>query len=442
MKLPERVLLCIQLLEDSGFSAYCVGGCVRDAQMGRVPHDYDLCTNAKPQQICEVFNQYPLVRNGEKHGTIGVVLEGEMLEITTYRTEGGYTDSRHPDWVAFVDSITEDLARRDFTINAMAYHPSQGYIDPFGGRQDLEKGLLRAVGDPQTRFREDALRILRGVRFAARFHFAIDENTLDAMISCAPLMASLARERVLSELLGILPHIDAQSLLRFAPVLTVVIPELAPCIDFQQNNPHHVYDVYRHIAHTVEALCGDETLRMAALLHDIGKPETYTLDSQGIGHFYGHEKRSAEMANAILLRLRTPTLFREQVVLLIENHMILLLPDKKFLRRRCLKFGIETVMQMAALQRADMIATGTRSTEELSSYDVVQQLLEDIRKECSCLQLSDLAVNGADLIALGIAPGPEIGKILNRLLEQVVEETLPNNKAALLAAVQIPGGSK
>ena len=442
MKLPSEVQLCIRLLESSGFTAYCVGGCVRDHRMGLIPHDYDLCTNAKPEQICEIFSQYPLVRSGEKHGTIGVVLSGDVFEITTYRTEGGYTDSRHPDWVAFVDCVTDDLARRDFTVNAMAYSPTRGYMDPFGGQEDLQRRILRAVGDPEARFQEDALRILRGVRFAVRFGLIPEENTLQAMFSCTHLMANLARERVFSELMGILPHIDAQALLLYAPVLTEVIPELKPCIGFHQNNPHHIYDVYTHTAHTVQAMPEDPVLRMAALLHDLGKPYCYSVDAGGIGHFYGHEKRSAEIASEILLRLKAPTAVRKQVVTLIENHMTLLQPDKKYLRRRCAKFGMETVRQMVWLQRADTIGTGTRTPEELATFHQIETLLRQLEEENCCLKLSDLALNGADLIEAGFAPGPALGRILKLLLEQVVEETLPNEKAALLAAAKTIGGNQ
>lgn len=434
MKLPKPVLFCIETLEQNGYTAYAVGGCVRDHLLGIKPHDYDLCTNAKPADICRLFAQYKLVHSGEKHGTVGVVIRRKVYEITTYRTEGGYADNRHPDTVTFVDDIQEDLARRDFTINAIAYSPSEGYLDPFGGYGDLQQRILKTVGIPEERFREDALRILRGIRFTARFGLRPDGATLFAMLMCTPMLDGLARERVFAELSGYLPVADAGTMTVFAQTLAQVIPELRPCIGFQQNNPHHLYDVYTHTAHTLAAAPADLTVRMAALLHDIGKPACYTTDEKGIGHFYGHEARSAEMANTVLLRLKVPTAFRKQVVLLIENHMVLLHADKKFLCRRCMKYGIDTVYKMLALQKADAIGTGTRTDADLAEFDRIAGLLDDLQQESSCLSLKELAISGSDLIRLGIAPGPAVGQCLNRLLEQVIEEVLPNDKEALLAA--------
>ena len=240
MFLPDHVLLCINTLEAAGYQAWAVGGCVRDALLGLTPNDYDLCTDAKPDQTEALFSDYPLILNGKKHGTVGVILEGNVVEITTFRTEGDYRDNRHPEWVAFVPDIEQDLARRDFTVNAMAYSPYRGYADPFGGRADLEQKLLRAVGEPERRFREDSLRILRGVRFSVRYGLTPEAQTLDAMISLRHLMDNLARERVFDELCKLLPLICSDDLVRFAPVLTAVIPELECCIGFNQHNPHHL----------------------------------------------------------------------------------------------------------------------------------------------------------------------------------------------------------
>lgn len=436
MALPEEVLFCIQTLKKGGHSAYVVGGCVRDHLLGLTPHDYDLCTSAKPEQICTLFEGHSLVRAGEKHGTIGVVIGGNVYEITTYRTEGGYSDSRHPDQVCFVSSIKEDLARRDFTVNAIAYSPGGGYVDPFGGQQDLKNKVLRAVGDPQTRFREDALRILRGVRFAVRFRLEPEENTMLAMLHCVPLTDNLARERVFAELCGLLPFAKAQDLVRYSPILSHVIPELAPTVGFDQHNPHHVYDVYTHIAHTVEAVSAQTALRLAALLHDIGKPACFTQDPEGTGHFYGHAKVSAEMANEILHRLKAPNALRERVVFLVENHMTSLAPDRKLLRRRLGKSGQEATVQLLALQKADLIATGTASKETVAAYGQLEALVHQICTEESCLRVKDLAVSGADLIELGFKPGPEIGECLEHLLNAVMEEMLPNEKENLMDAAK------
>ena len=436
MELPEEVLSCIRALEEKGHSAYAVGGCVRDWLLELTPHDYDLCTSATPEEICEIFGDYELVRAGEKHGTIGVVIDGTVYEITTYRTEGGYSDSRHPDWVKFEDHIEADLSRRDFTVNAMAYSPKRGYADPFGGQQDLENSILRAVGDPETRFREDALRILRGVRFASRFTLEPEEKTLKAMVSCRELMENLAAERVLAELVSMLPDVSAADLCRYAPILTQVIPELAPCVGFDQQNRHHIHDIFTHTAHVVEAAPKDVTLRLAALLHDIGKPRCFTLDEDGEGHFYNHAAVSADMADEILTRLKAPNQLRQQVVLLIREHMTLLEPERTFLRRRVGKFGMETVRQMVALQQADRIGTGT-DLDSLPCFEEMENILDQLEAEASCLQLKDLAVDGNDLMALGIAPGPQLGQYLNRLFEMVLEESVPNEKEALLEQAKI-----
>lgn len=433
MVLPPPVLQCLETLENGGFCAYCVGGCVRDALLGLEPQDYDICTSASPEEICRVFAQYPQVHNGEKHGTVGVILEHTMYEITTFRTEGGYRDNRHPDWVAFVTDIRQDLARRDFTVNAMAYSPSQGLCDPFGGQDDLNRKILRAVGDPRQRFSEDALRILRGARFAVRYGLQVEEATRDAMFSMAHRMDALARERVFSELCKLITLATTEDFLRFAPLLTQVIPELAPCVGFVQKNPHHIYDVYTHIAHVAGKVEQRLSLRWAALLHDVGKPDTFTLDEQGVGHFYGHGQRSAELADEILRRLKAPTALREQVVFLVGNHMELLLPDKKMLRRRLSRFGEENVRLLLLLQRADWMGTGTEFTA--GHHGEIFALLDEISAENTCLHLKDLAVNGHDLSDLGLQ-GRQIGQTLEFLLENVLSEELPNEKNALLAAVR------
>ena len=431
MKLPAPALRCIRMLEEAGFPAYAVGGCVRDSLLGSTPHDYDLCTAAIPSQIAAVFSDFSLVRSGEKHGTIGVVMDGSLYEITTFRTEGSYEDSRHPGWVQFVPSLEEDLKRRDFTVNAMAYHPDRGYIDPWGGQADLQNKILRAVGDPATRFTEDALRILRGVRFAVRYGLTPESITMQAMIQLAPRLELLARERVFEELCKLLPLINAQELIRYAPILTQAIPELGRTVGFQQRNPHHIYDVYGHTARVVEAVPPVLPLRLAALLHDIGKPDTFSLDDRGIGHFLGHAAKGAEMADRILRALRSPTALREQVVFLVEQHMTPLPADKKILRRRLGKYGEENIQLLLSLQQADLGNKGT--AEDPAHFGEVRRLLDEISREEACLGIRDLAVDGKDLLALGFTPGPALGEVLSALLEQVQDELLPNEKDALLA---------
>ena len=431
MYLPDHIAGCIQALEQAGFPAYAVGGCVRDAVLGFVPHDYDLCTAATPVEIREVFSGFDLVLSGEKHGTVGVIHDHEVVEITTFRAEGQYRDHRHPDSVCFIDSIEEDLARRDFTINAMAFSPTRGFADPFGGRQDLQDGILRAVGHPVTRFQEDALRILRGIRFASRFSLTIEDSTWQAMHSQAGLMDGLARERVWDELCKLLPCVTARQLMNYGPILTQVIPELAPSVGFDQRNPHHAYDLFTHVAHVVEGVPPILALRWAALLHDVGKPDTFTLDEHGNGHFYGHATRSAQMADGILRRLKAPTTLREQVVELIDLHMTKIPTEKKVVRRWLSRLGEDIFSQLLSLQEADMGSKGTGKPEEMNQFFRIGQLMAQIAEENACLSLKDLAIGGRDVMALGLS-GPQIGAALQKALELVMDEQLPNEADALL----------
>ena len=433
MTLPPSAAYCVGHLENAGFAVYAVGGCVRDACLGLTPHDYDLCTAATPAEMKALFAGHTLVLAGEKHGTVGVVVDGEVVEITTFRTEGDYRDNRHPDRVEFVTDIEKDLSRRDFTVNAMAFSPTRGLCDPFGGREDLKNGILRAVGDAETRFREDSLRILRGVRFSCRFRLTPEEKTEKAMADLCGLMDNLARERVFSELDGLLPHLQVEDLLRYRTVLCAVIPELKECLGFDQRTPHHIYDIYTHTAHVVAGVPGTPSLRWAALLHDIGKPACFTLDEAGCGHFYGHAKVSAQLADDVLRRLKAPTALRSRVVRLIELHMTPLTADRKLLRRRVAQHGFETVYDLLRLQESDVQGTGV--TENALSFAGVEDLLRELEAENACLTLRDLAVSGHDLMALGFS-GPAIGKTQRFLLEQVLEERLPNEKEALLNAAK------
>ncbi|MGM9550544.1 MAG: CCA tRNA nucleotidyltransferase [Faecousia sp.] len=432
MNLPEFILDCLDALERAGFSAYAVGGCVRDACLGLQPHDYDICTAALPEQTRRVFAGKKLVLTGEKHGTVGVVTEGGVVEITTFRTEGAYRDNRHPDWVKFVPEVESDLARRDFTINAMAFSPRRGFADPFGGREDLKKHVLRSVGDPAERFEEDSLRILRGMRFAVKYGLTVDPATENAMISQSHLMDNLARERVFEELCKLLPLVSAEELCRFAPVLAAVIPELEPMIGFDQRSPHHAYDLFTHTAHVTAGVPGNLPLRWAALLHDTGKIPTFTLDETGRGHFYGHAQKSAEIAEEVLRRLKAPTALREQTVTLIDRHMTKLAPEKKQLRRWVSRLGWETTENLLILQEADMSSKGTGKPEDMAQFGQLRAILEDIRAEAACLTVKDLAVNGNDLLAVGYR-GKAVGEALKALLEQVLDEALPNEREALLA---------
>ena len=435
MTLPEQIARCLQMLESAGYAAYLVGGCVRDDLMGIPPQDFDLCTAALPEQTAAVFADIPQDLTGVRHGTVKLLMEGMEVEITTFRREGSYRDNRHPDWVEFVPDIREDLARRDFTVNAIAYSPSRGYVDPFGGRADLQSGILRCVGEPERRFREDALRILRGMRFAARFGFLPEPATQDAMIGLAPLTDALARERVYQELSGFLLKADVPNLLRFAPILAQVIPELSPTLGFLQHSPHHAYDVFTHTAHVTAAVAPVLSLRWAALLHDIGKVPCFSQDENGRGHFKGHAQVSAQMADAVLHRLHAPTQLRETAVWLIDHHMTVLQPEEALLRRSLSRYGRERLELLLCLQEADMKGKGTREHENSQRYPRLREILSQLDAQEGRLTLKSLKINGNDLIALGMT-GRQIGDCLNRLLEQVLSGSLENEKSALIQAAK------
>lgn len=432
---PSHILRLMSCLEAGGHTAWVVGGCVRDSLLGLLPHDWDMCTSASPGEMKVLFAPYPLVLSGEKHGTVGVVTEGSVVEITTYRSEGDYDDSRHPRWVNFEKNVEADLARRDFTVNAMAYHPERGLLDPWGGQADLKAGILRAVGTAENRFREDGLRILRGVRFAARFRLTPEEETLRAMTSLAPTLSLQARERVFAELCGFLPAARASDCLTFAPVLAAAIPELEPLMGFRQNNPHHAWDVFTHTAHCVQTVPPELTLRWAALLHDVGKPQTYTEDEQGIGHFKGHARLGADMADRILLELRSPKHLRREVAELIAHHGSTRdfgsLETDKPIRRLLGKLGEPLTRSLLALDRADERSKGT--PPEDGAFLSFEARLDAILQEPPCRRPSDLAIGGRELMDMGVAQGKAVGMILNRLLEEVTDGVTENKKEPLLA---------
>ena len=434
MTVPDYVQFCINRLESAGFAAYAVGGCVRDSLLGLTPQDFDLCTAALPEQTEAVFADCRLILAGKKHGTVAVVTDGGIVEITTFRTEGNYSDNRHPEWVKFVPDIREDLARRDFTVNAMAFSPTRGFTDPFGGRADLENRILRAVGDPGTRFREDSLRILRGVRFAVKYGLRVEDHTMEAMVRLRHLMANLARERVFDELCKLLLLVNAPDLLCFAPILAAVIPELEPMLGFDQRSPHHAYDLFTHTAHVCAAVPAELPLRWTALLHDTGKIPTFTTDDTGRGHFYGHAGESAKIANDVLHRLKAPAALREQVVNLIGLHMTKIQPERKSVRRWLSRLGAGTMEALLQLQEADMGSKGTGKPGELEQFAQLRALMAELQAEDACLSLKDLAVNGHDLMALGFS-GREIGKKLDFLLSLVLDEKVENTKEALLAQI-------
>ena len=433
LSLPTAVKTAIRRLNEGGYEAYAVGGCVRDLLMGITPHDYDLCTSAHPDTVAAIFNDYRLIPTGLKHGTVTVLIDGEPLEITTFRTEEGYTDSRRPDRVRFVSDIESDLSRRDFTMNAMAYAPEKGLIDPFGGRMDIETGILRCVGEPRKRFSEDALRILRCLRFAARFRFPIEKTTAEALLALRGRLQAISAERLASELYGILSEEGAyEVLIGYPEVFCTVIPELRATIGYDQKNPHHAYDLYTHLCKTVAALPRDPVLRLAGLLHDIAKPACRTFGPDGVAHYFGHAPASEEVADGILRRLKLSVHDRERVTRLIHYHDGVIDETEKAVGRRLRQLGEEGYFDLLALQRADNAAQTEDPSYRAEHNDTLRRIGQRLLAEGACLSVTSLAVRGEDLMALGLR-GPQIGNALATLLDAVTDGEVTNEKEALLA---------
>ena len=430
MMIPAPVARALQRLQQAGYEAGIVGGCVRDRLMGREPQDYDITTAALPEQTAAVFADARVIETGLRHGTVTVLLDGEPLEITTYRIDGEYSDGRRPDSVRFTPSLTEDLARRDFTMNAMAYAPDTGLVDPFGGQADILAGCIRCVGEPERRFTEDALRILRALRFASVLGFSIEPETEAALRRCAPLLHRISAERIAAELKKLLCGADVRRvLLRYADVLGEVLPEILPMVGFDQKNPYHCYDILEHSAAAVEAIAPEPELRFAALLHDIGKPDCFFTDERGVGHFYGHAARSAELADAILTRLRFDRAGRERIVTLVRRHDRPIEVTETAVRRALNRLSPSGFSDLLALMRADCLAQAPAYRSRLETYDRLEAMAKEILAAGQCFSLRDLAVSGRDL---GLPPGPAVGKALASLLDSVMDGRVENRREALL----------
>lgn len=434
MNAPAHIETVLNALWAAGFEAHPVGGCVRDRLLGREPADWDVCTSARPEQTKTVFRDFRCIETGLKHGTLTVLSHGRPVEITTYRTERGYADNRHPDGVEFISSLADDLSRRDFTINAMAFAPDGAVIDLYGGRADLAAGLVRCVGDPGLRFREDALRILRALRFAAKLEFSVEEATARAIRENRHLLRNISPERVFAELKGILVAPGAGAVLRaFSQVIFEFIPELAPLHGFDQKSPHHIHDVWTHTTYAVEAIDPEPVLRLVMLLHDVGKPACFFTDENGVGHFYGHAEAGERLADAILRRLRCDNAAREVVLRFIHYHDIQPPQTRKAVRRLVTKLGPEDTRRLIACWKADSADRAAPVRERnLAVIAGTESLLEEVLAGETCFSLKDLAVSGGDILALGVEKGPLVGRILNELFRLVTEEELPNHRAALL----------
>ena len=432
---PQQVNELLLRLEDAGFAAFLVGGCVRDLLMGRQPVDWDVATAARPEQVLDLFAPDALP-TGLQHGTVTVRLGGRSFEVTTFRRDGIYRDSRHPDHVEFTASLEEDLSRRDFTINAMAMDRRGELIDPFGGQEDIRYELLRCVGEPERRLREDALRLMRGLRFAATLGLAIDGPTADAIHRHRELLREIAVERIAVELRKLLcGAFAADILLAYSDVLAVVIPEIAPAIGFLQHNPHHCYDVWEHSVRAMAAVPPDPVVRFVLLLHDLGKPETFSMDEAGVGHFYNHGRASAGIAREVCQRLRLDRHTSETVERLVRCHDVEIPLTEKGIRRQLRRLGEEDLRRLLQIKRGDNLAQHPAYLGRQEHIRQLEQLLDVVLQEDQCFSLKQMAVKGNDLLALGMS-GRAVGEALDALLDLVVEGKLPNDREMLLLYVK------
>lgn len=437
LTIPVNAEKILRVLENQGFEAFIVGGCVRDSILGRRPDDWDITTSARPEQVKALFRR--TVDTGLKHGTVTVLMDKESYEVTTYRIDGEYEDGRHPKEVAFTASLEEDLKRRDFTINAMAYHPDRGLVDLFRGMDDIRAEIIRCVGNPLERFGEDALRILRAVRFSAQLGFSIEEETKKGIEELAPNLKLVSAERIQTELVKLLvsPHPDYFLTAYETGITRQFLPEFDACMETGQNTPHHCLSVGLHTLQSLLNIRPDKVLRLTMLLHDIGKPAVKKTDENGRDHFKMHGPAGEKMASAILRRLKFDNDTISKVCRLIRWHDDRPAPDMCSVRRAVNRIGEDIFPLYLEVQRADMLAQSTYKREEKAArLEGVNECYRKILEEGQCVSLKSMAVRGRDLIAAGYAPGPELGEILDRLLEHVLEHPEDNEKDRLLALLK------
>ena len=432
----EKAKNICSVLEENGYKAYAVGGCVRDTIMGICPHDVDITTSAPPDAVKSIFDSkgYNVIETGIKHGTVTVIIDHEPFEITTMRLEDGYNDGRHPDSVSFVKDIESDLSRRDFTMNAIAYSYSDNSItDAYNGFSDIKNGTIRCVGDPMIRFEEDALRILRAMRFASKFGFTIEENTRNAMIAKKERLQNISAERIYKELCEILCGNHAGDVIyEYADVISVFIPEIEICRGFNQHSKYHVYDVLAHICKVIDCTPPVLHLRMTAFFHDVGKPQTFSLGSDGEGHFYSHAHKSTEICARALTALRADNKTKERVLFLVKHHDTPLPVERADIKKRINKIGEDNFFDLITICEADCKGQAPSVHYRLSMLEGIRNTAQSIIDEGECLSLSKLAINGRDLISLGAREGKEIGKILSQLLDLVLTGEVSNDKERLL----------
>lgn len=434
--IPNKVGKIIEILEQAGFEAYAVGGCVRDSLLGRTPDDWDITTSAAPGQVKALFHR--TVDTGLAHGTVTVLMEKEGFEVTTYRVDGDYEDGRHPKEVTFTASLSEDLKRRDFTINAMAYNPRTGLVDLYEGIRDLQEKTIRCVGDAKERFSEDALRILRAVRFSAQLGFSVEKKTKEALALLAPNLKYVSAERIQTELLKLLvsPHPDYLRLAYEAGITAQFLPEFDAAMKTEQNTPHHCYTVGEHTLQSLLFVRADKVLRLTMLLHDLGKPVVKKTDENGRDHFKLHGAESERLAKTILRRLKFDNDTIGKVCRLVRWHDYRPKPEMKEVREAIYRIGEDLFPLYLEVQRADVLAQSRyRREEKLSRLAAVGECYREICEKGQCVSLKTLAVTGKDLIVAGIAPGPHLGELLEKLLQRVLEEPELNHKEALLTLV-------
>lgn len=434
--LPDYILEILGRFRSAGSAAFVVGGAVRDSLEGVVPQDFDLCTPSLPEETEKILSDMKIVETGIKHGTVLVITGGHEVEITTFRSDGKYSDGRHPDDVIFVKNLEDDLARRDFTVNAMAYSPEDGLIDCFGGKRDLEDGILRCVGKPDVRFSEDGLRIMRALRFMSVKGYQPDQATDEAIRRCRQMLGKVAYERIDAELLKFLTGDRAAKLLdSYRNIFAEIIPELRHMFGFDQKSPYHNRDVWHHSLTALDAIRPDPVLRLTMLLHDIAKPEVYTEDETGRGHFKGHQAAGAVMAENILRRMKFSNEIVNTVTELIRDHDMKIQPVKPMVRRALVKLGTEKLDMLLDIQEADSAGKREKYAEASAQrISAVRQMINEIIADGDCISLRDLAVNGDDLKGAGILDGKTIGMALSGLLDDVINDRLPNEKQALLIA--------
>ncbi len=436
IKLPETIKFVLGKLEKNGFSAYAVGGAVRDYILGNPATDWDVTTSALPDETEKVFSGFKVIKTGIKHGTVTVIVNGCPVEITTFRKESGYTDNRHPDNVEFVSDLAEDLKRRDFTVNSLAYNEKEGLIDLYGGLSDLKNEIIRTVGDPRERFSEDALRILRAVRFSSKLGFTIEEKTYAAAKELKENLKNVSAERIFSEFTKTLCGKNVKNaLLFYHEIITEIIPEMKPCVGFEQHSKWHLYDVYEHIVRSVEYIRPTAELRLTMFFHDIGKPDCF-FTRDGEGHFYGHPEVSAEKTDKILRRLKAPTAFREEVVFLVKNHDVRLSDSEIKNRKKLNEIGKERFFLLLDVKKADNAAQGTALAEkEGKEIDKIRAIAEKIIENGEVYDIKQLKISGEDLIKTGFS-GKEIGEEMEKLLNACMENNLGNDEESLKAAAE------